>query len=108
MTNEEKYKTPEERENAFRKFCYSYVDDIGKGCRECPAKTNDPIKHCQFNWLALEVEDEKPLPCPCCGGRASVTVGTNWAQVKCQVCRLETELESSRGEAIAKWNRRAK
>ena len=61
MTNEEKYKTAEERVKAFSMFC----ENQGK-CASCPAFGR--IGNCHFNWIALEAEEEKPMPCPFCGG----------------------------------------
>ena len=53
ITNEEKYKTAEERIKAFKKFCTSY-----KSCVDCPLKKLLPINYtgCKFFWLELEVE----------------------------------------------------
>ena len=60
MTNEQKYKTTEERFNAFYKKCGS-----------CRVTICDRIKviNCFNNWLTLEAEEEKPKPCPFCGGK---------------------------------------
>ena len=52
ITNEEKYKTTEERTKAQREFCHSH------NCRYCPANKDKHIP-CTFAWLALEVEEEK-------------------------------------------------
>lgn len=72
MTNKEKYTTTEERVTTFRKFCRSQ-----KRCDMCPASRSQSKSKCEFGfdwcalaWLALEYKDEeKPLPCPCCGSR---------------------------------------
>ena len=60
MTNEQKYKTTEERFNAFYKKCGS-----------CRVTICDRIKviNCLNNWLTLEAEEEKTKPCPFCGGK---------------------------------------
>ena len=105
MTNEEKYKTPSERRTAFKAFC--------KCCKVCADRHIKPhdlpnIDNCVFDWLALEAEEEKPLPCPCCGAEAKIICGTDWAQVVCQSCELTTEMESTKAEAMAVWNRRVK
>lgn len=102
MTNEQKYKTTEERNEAFHRFCKSVND-----CSICPV-SKAPYRRCTFAWLALEAEEEKPDACPCCGGEARIARGTDWARVVCQSCRLGTEAERTPSEAIAKWNRRAK
>lgn len=62
MTNEEKYKTLEERNRAFNKYCEEH------DCRNCPLD-GDVREECSFGWLALEVGDEKPESCPFCGAK---------------------------------------
>lgn len=106
MTNEEKYKTPEERMDAFDAFCDQY-----KTCKDCRLFT--VIRHggrsgCVFNWLALESEEEKPLPCPFCGYQAPYLHmdGERWL-VDCGACGGRI-FRSTRDSAIAAWNRRAK
>ena len=60
MTNAEKYKTPEERWEAFRKFCGSQGEYHKNGiiwlqCQNCPfRKTNG---NCRFKWLDLETDE---------------------------------------------------
>lgn len=49
MTNEEKYKTPEEREEAYHRFC------SGRICHECPAHDKN-VNSCLLQWLSLEEE----------------------------------------------------
>lgn len=69
MTNEQKYKTPEERVKAFGKFCN------GQGCTNCILKDR-PVGNasCAFYWLALEAEEEEnPEPCPFCGEQMTFT-----------------------------------
>lgn len=58
MKNFERYKTSEERENAFIDFCDSYEE-----CEDCPLiKLADSCGACLFDWLDLEAEeDENPL-----------------------------------------------
>ena len=108
MTNEEKYKTTEERMDAFDAFCDQY-----KTCKDCHLFT--VIRHggrsgCVFNWLALEAEEEKPLPCPFCGGEAEVVwpKPTDGVLVRCKDCYSKSMLFGIKEEAIAAWNRRAK
>ena len=50
MTNEEKYETADERNDAHREFCMNH------DCADCPANKNGK-KMCTFYWLTLEVED---------------------------------------------------
>ena len=58
MTNAEKYRTPEERWEAFRKFCGSKAEchnGIWFNCLNCPfRKTNG---NCRFKWLDLETDE---------------------------------------------------
>ena len=69
QTNEQKYKTPKERGKAFTEWCSCH-----SSCRTCEV---DKFTHdskgegCQFHWLALEADEEKPDPCPFCGGKCS-------------------------------------
>lgn len=65
MLNQEKYKTPEERINAFNEWCFN------RDCKSCELKSRNNFDSgaiCRFYWLALEAEEEKPEPCPFCGG----------------------------------------
>lgn len=107
MTNGEKYKTAEERLNAFLRFC-----DSDK-CESCP------IENCEceydvlaaFKWLDLEAEEENPLPCPFCGGE--VRVDHNWDNshsVSCtgRGCWYHSKCCTSESDAIAAHNRVAK
>lgn len=123
MTNEGKYKTSRERANAFSAFCKRY-----KFCKSCPARVHDEHynsdiitdmgMHCHFNWLALEYKDEeKPMPCPCCGKPAMVhEMPWPWNteqhiktyKVVCAGCGLGTGEEATPAKAVALWNRRAK
>lgn len=67
MTNEEKYKTPAEREKAFAEYCQKEI---------CWRSCFYPRHQCLLRWLALEVEEEKPLPCPFCGDETWVGCAT--------------------------------
>ena len=108
MTNEEKYKTPRERATAFREFCKR-----NKECENCPIKEQyaDAESGCSFRWLALE--EEKPLPCPCCGAKVEVfhisrSELDQGYHVFCGSCGLQTALEKTSDKAVALWNRRAR
>jgi Lar family restriction alleviation protein len=115
MTNEEKFKTPEKRLAAFMEYCDRHRAKFN-GCTigNCPLRTTS-TRACQFFWLALEAEDEKPIDCPFCGGDNIDTFETDFGRdeepcqsaVKCLSCGALVFAED-RGEAIAKWNRRAK
>jgi len=104
MTNEEKYKTPEERDKAFRRFCDERLCNP-----ECPCNTIDA--NCRFIWLTLEAE-ENPLPCPFCGGEAEIDSaihhGSYYYFVKCKNCHMSSMGCLMKDEAIAAWNRRMK
>ena len=109
MTNEEKYKTTEERAAAFRRYCDRYMGKFN-GCAtgNCPLRTPS-LRACQFAWLALEAEEEMPLACPFCGGEAkTVLLGVKEFAVHCYGCSVETDAYTTEADAIAAWNRRAK
>lgn len=103
MTNEQKYKTAEERFNAFHKKCGS-----------CGVTICDRIKviNCLNNWLALKAE-EKPEPCPFCGKEVVVGFSENihkekYRQVWCsdgERCGYECVMKKTEEEAIAAHNR---
>lgn len=111
MTNEEKYKTAEERAIMFTKYCKRYVkyDKDGRRCGNCPLSGADNDSDCCFKWLSLE--EERPLTCPCCGAGARVeqSVECFGYKVVCIGCGLQTGgREKTSEEAVALWNRRAK
>ena len=110
MTNEEKFKTPEERLAAFREYCDRHREKFN-GCTigNCPLRTTS-TRACQFLWLALEAEEEKPLDCPFCGGECVAhhddeRVGY---AVFCLECKANSRVYTTKADAIAAWNRRAK
>lgn len=110
MTNEEKYKTPEKRQDAFNRYCTTRM------CSDCQVhKIHNPDVRvgCMFRWLALEAEEEKPLACPFCGGDAEVFSAMyahrlDGARVRCTRCWAITPVYKDESEAIAAWNRRVK
>ena len=51
MTNEERYKTPETRDSAFRRFCNRHVCN-----KECPC--HNRYATCHFWWLTLETDTD--------------------------------------------------
>ena len=101
MTNEQKYKTAEERINAFRKKCGS--------CR-VPICGSIKVINCLNNWLALEAEEEKPEPCFFCGNKylAITKDGNNLWSVSCTACLYESSHHENRDTAIAAHNRVAR
>lgn len=104
MTNEKKYKTPEERVEAFSKFC------ISRKCDDCACakQGRKGISLCEFRWLALEAEEEEPLACPFCGGEAIGVHERDGFSEHCKLCWAGTDVCNTKAEAIAAWNRRAK
>ena len=71
MLNQDKYKTADERNNAFNEWCFN------RDCESCNLKAHniDGGAVCRFYWLALEAEEEKPEPCPFCGGETHINLG---------------------------------
>ena len=115
MTNEQKYKTTDERIRAFWRFCKGQ-GKRERGCLGCPTKGIPSYREkCALAWLALEAEEEKPLHCPFCGGDNIDIFETDFGQneepyqfaVKCKSCGALVSAED-KNEAIAAWNRRAK
>lgn len=49
MTNGEMFKTVEERQSNFNKFCKQYVE-----CHHCPLYHLARLGSCRFKWLDLE------------------------------------------------------
>ena len=107
MTNEQKYKTPEERDSAFNEWCFN------RDCESCNLKAHngfDVGARCRFYWLALEAEEEKPEPCPFCGNKylAITKDGNNLWSVSCTACLYESRHHADRDTAIAAHNRVAR
>lgn len=102
MTNEEKYKTPEERINAFNAFCEQH--NICKDCHLSTTIRSGARSECVLKWLTLEAKEEKLLPCPFCGGDAEEAFHYG---VRCKDCKSSTMAYATKAEAIAAWNRRA-
>lgn len=98
MTNEEKYNTPEERYNAFSNYCRNHK------CGCCPMMNMGTSHECAFYWLALEAEEEKPMPCPFCGAKCEV-IGAINHRAKCTECNYESIMDSDKEKVIAAHNR---
>ena len=108
MTYGEKYKTLKERGDAFIEFCNSH-----HSCSDCAiSNIKKPKDPCAFIWLALEADEDKPLPCPFCGGEAKLVVNhpikTKGAYVQCTRCWAYVTGFNTKYDAIAAWNRRVK
>lgn len=98
MTNAEKFMTATERAKAYREYC---------------EKVNNPV--CvllPFHWLEQEAEEEKPLPCPFCGGESKVYTVNGMYYIKCSNynCKVSvwTIAHESKHGVIATWNRRVR
>lgn len=108
ITNEMKYKTPDERNHAFNEWCSNSF------CESCKLKAHNFYggDGCRFYWLALEAEEEKLEPCPFCGGECltSNAVGGMW-RVYCEkdmTCLYSSGTFLTEAEAIAAHNRVAR
>lgn len=104
MTNEEKYKTPQERDTAFEIFCNGHCCDD-----KCPCHHEKDV-NCSFLWLSLEAEEEKIIPCPFCGGESVAYYDEDLMGhiVFCLECKTRSGLCKTKANAIAKWNGRVK
>lgn len=103
MTNGEKYKTLQERQDAFKEFCQRRV------CSSCPATRKS--KNCILGWLELECKGKVELSkCPFCGGEAKIIDFSSsyithvW--IECPKCLSRTVAFCNKEEAITAWNRR--
>ena len=104
MTNEQKYKTAKERNDAFSEWCFS------RDCKTCELKSHnnfDGGAECRFYWLDLEADEEKPEPCFFCGNKylAITKDGNNLWSVSCTACLYESRHHADRDTAIAAHNR---
>lgn len=55
MRNEEKFRTPKDRQSAFKAFCANHE------CESCPCKKEGcDLEECRFSWLAIDVASTKP------------------------------------------------
>ena len=102
MTNEQKYNTAEERNDAFNEWCFNM------DCESCELKAHnfDGGAGCRFYWLALEAEEAKIEPCPFCGGTTEVTTDEQgYYGVSCIHCDYTSERYEQCIYAIAAHNR---
>ena len=111
MLNQDKYKTPEERNHAFNEWCFS------RDCESCKLKAHnfDGGDGCRFYWLALEAEEEKPEPCPFCDGETHINLGHlkagvvhYWVDCILPECMYRSAHYTDRDTAIAAHNRVAR
>lgn len=113
MTNEQKYKTAEERVRAFEDWCNDI--QVGGECHAC--KLSKIASHwvCFAHWLNLEAEKEKTEPCPFCGGETHNNLGHlkvgvvhYWVDCISPDCMYRSAHYTDKDEAIAAHNRVAK
>lgn len=113
MTNEEKYKTTDDRVYAFRKYCRDKGTYHGCALNETGVSRTICVDRCILNWLALEAEEEL-RSCPFCGSEAELVhpLSKGYALdryfVVCKACRAASTRYNTEADAIAAWNRRAK
>ena len=108
MTNQEKYKTAEERIKAFDDFCKGQ----GDRCNHCEiARKRLSISRrseCVVYWLAIEAE-EKPGPCPFCESSCTAHKGVDMVRphVSCdnEWCGYRSTEKPTIEDAIAAHNR---
>ena len=76
-------------------------------CDKCEA---GPLAdECGFKWLTLEAEEEKPNPCPFCGGMTElITDEQGYYGVSCIHCDYTSERYRQSIYAIAAHNRVAR
>ena len=98
MTNAEKYKTAEERSNAFDAFCTKTE------CADCICQASPAA--CRYTWLDLTAKETEPRPCPFCGAGVEARLGTYGWVVECEVCGAKSSPSELKAGAIAAWNRR--
>ena len=116
MTNEQKYKTPDERVKAFMDFYGEQKDGI---CKLCMFQKNGCIGSkvsrgflCYQNWLALPCEEEKLESCPFCGDKGEVHLieikDPKENFVRCARCFYTSPHCDYANEAVAAHNRVAR
>ena len=108
MTNEQKYKTAEERVKAFDMWRKTIkCEGCSQMCDKCEA---GPLAdECGFKWLALEAEEKNPEPCPFCGGMTElITDEQGYYGVSCIHCDYTSERYRQSIYAIAAHNRVAR
>lgn len=99
MTNGDKYRTSDDRFNAFDEHCKNC------GGHNCSISM---YVHCVLNWLDLPATCEKTLPCPFCGGKCSCAFEYNGRyRVKCDAsgCWYSSPLYMNMIDAIMHHNR---
>ena len=110
-TNEERFRTPEERVKAFREFLHKRC---GRGICEKECEVRDLCTRLGYDgkfagWLTLEAEAEKPDPCPECHGRCEpMKTSVGDFLVRCLSCYYRIGGKPTEAEVIAAHNRFAR
>ena len=99
MTNCEKFKTAKEREIAFGEWCKTQQHDCPRGSK---------CLRCMFEWLDLEAEEEKMLPCPFCGGTDLVIQDVGGFELECHGCGFTTPAYMDADKLISEYQRVAR
>lgn len=109
MKNFEKYKTAEERLVAFDRWHEKHCGMSGVCAKD------DICAYAVLSWLEDEFVEEKPLPCPFCGGEVIVqtapsTKHSDYAWVECvdDMCAYSSGTRLNRDKTIAAHNRVAR
>ena len=111
MLNQDKYNTADERNDAFNEWCFN------RDCKTCKLKAHnfDGGDGCRFYWLDLEAEEEKPEPCPFCGGETHINLGHlkagvvhYWIDCISPECMYRSAHYTDKDTAIAAHNRVAR
>lgn len=101
MKNFEKYKTIEECYAAHSNWCNANTDN--SVCRNPHEDVRGNCLKCAFKWMFLEAEEEKPMPCPFCGGNVVKESG----KLKCNapLCGYSLMLDRDPDNTVAAHNR---
>ena len=106
-TNEERFRTPDERNAAFKEWC------LNRDCESCELKSHNGFAGCEFYWLALEAEEETE-PCFYCGSEMHYRVerrnftDRHWLECTNSKCGFESAKYESKADAISAHNRVAR
>lgn len=105
MTNEDRYKTPEERVMEFRNYCNPIVGNCGTRCRlsEPDKDGGHDMMKCFAYWLSIEAE-EKPDSCPFCYRETMSRHLAGGFCVECD-CGYTSPFAETEAAAVAAHNR---
>lgn len=107
MTNEQKFKTSEERSAAFDAWCRKE-----EKCKKCGFETSRACAYCFNRWLSREADHDEVKSCPFCWSKCTVeNVCTNEDQTSKYVCctndkcMYQSAIGKDAADAIEKHNR---